>query len=98
MQVVIDERVNKVIEEYFLNLNYEVIKINKDIKLYSEISSHTDINFFKLENNIYLNNNLKNIISVIPKKYNIYSDIDIFLNCIKLNICLIDKFAIHNFK
>ena len=41
MQVIIDERIDKNIEKYFLDLGYEVLRVKKHDGIYNEISSHS---------------------------------------------------------
>lgn len=95
MQVIIDYRINDIIEKYFKSLGYDVIKVKKNSNVYNEISSHTDIFCFRLENNLFCIEDCLD--SSISKKYIVKYSNNIN-EYTKYNICLVDNFAIHNFQ
>ena len=99
MQVIIDERVDKNIEKYFLDLGYEINKVKKHDEIYNEISSHTDIFAVKIEDTVISSCNA--LSSSIADKYNwIFGDNvgRSYPDTAKYNVCIVDKNAIHNFK
>jgi hypothetical protein len=99
MQVIIDERIDKNIEKYFLDLGYDIIKIKKHDKIYDEISSHTDIFCTKIDDILICEK--ETILDGISDKYKcVYGNIieEIYPKCATYNICIIDDFAVHNFK
>lgn len=100
MQVVIDERVDKNIENYFTSLGYEIIKVKKNNNVYSEVSSHTDIFCIKIDdilvyqkNSINLNEKYKQICVDDVDNLSYFKE-----NIGQFNVCIIDNYAIHNFK
>lgn len=98
MQVIIDERVDKNIEKYFLNLGYEVIKVKKCSTVYNEISSHTDIFCSKIDNTVV--SSPKVLDGNFNEKYNFLTGDHVgnsYPDCAKYNVCNIDNYAIHNF-
>lgn len=99
MQIVIDERVNEVVEKYFIDLGYEIIKVKKNNDIYNEISSHTDIFCVKIDDTIICEKDC--LLGKINSKYNVlYGDkVDnLYPNCAIYNVCTIDNYAIHNFE
>jgi len=99
MQVIIDERVNNVIEEYFVNLGYEIIKVKKHNEIYNEISSHTDIFCYKIDDTVIFQE--KSLSGSIDNKYiSIHGDkVDnSYPDCAIYNVCTVDNYAIHNFE
>ncbi|MDD2377185.1 MAG: hypothetical protein PHO88_06985, partial [Clostridia bacterium] len=99
MQVIIDERVDKNIERYFLELGYEVNKVKKHEGIYNEISSHTDIFAVKIEDTVISSSNAFS--NNVSGKYNwIFGDNvgKVYPDTAKYNVCIVDKNAIHNFK
>jgi|GEM_PF-749364 len=98
MQVVIDERINKVIEKYFVDLGYEIVKVKKHDNIYNEISSHTDIFCSKIGDTVIFEEG--SLSSKIDNKYiSMYGDkVDnSYPNCAIYNVCTVDNYAIHNF-
>ncbi len=97
MQVIIDERVNKDIEKYFIDLGYEIIKVKKHSKIYNEISSHTDIFCVKIDDTLIYEKEA--ILDEVKYNYiygdNVESD---YPKVASYNVCIIDNFAVHNFK
>lgn len=99
MQVVIDERINKIIQEYFLSLGYEIIKVKKNKNVYNEISSHTDIFCIKIDDTVIfqkdaISGNLDNTyVSIYGDKVG-----SSYPDCAKYNVCINHNYAIHNFK
>jgi hypothetical protein len=99
MQVIIDERVNKEIEKYFKDLGYIVNKVKKHAEVYNEISSHTDIFAVKIGDTVVSSGNVFKL--NLDEKYNwIFGDnVDkTYPETAKYNVCIIDNYAIHNFK
>ncbi|MEG1363203.1 MAG: hypothetical protein RSC92_02040, partial [Clostridia bacterium] len=101
MQVIISYLTNKEIIKYFKSNNFEVIYINKQ-DVYDEISSHSDIFVIKVDNNLVISDNIYSDLSnKIDNKYNLIKVnkiVDKYPNTVKLNVCINNNIAIHNFK
>ena len=101
--LIIDERMRGIEKEKLKSLGYELIEINKNENLYSEISSHVDIFACKIkdkiivENGLYktLKSKLKNADFIINGTSNVYGG---YPDDIKYNVCIVGNKAIHNFK
>lgn len=101
--LIIDERMRGIEKEKLKSLGYELIEINKNENLYSEISSHVDIFACKIkdkiivENGLYktLKSKLKNVDFIINGTSNVYGN---YPDDIKYNVCIVGNKAIHNFK
>ena len=101
--LIIDERMRRIEKEKLKSLGYELIEINKNENLYSEISSHVDIFACKIkdkiivENGLYktLKSKLKNADFIINGTSNVYGS---YPDDIKYNVCIVGNKAIHNFK
>lgn len=101
--LIIDERMRGIEKEKLKSLGYELIEINKNENLYSEISSHVDIFACKIkdkiivENGLYktLKSKLKNADFIINGTSNVYGS---YPDDIKYNVCIVGNKAIHNFK
>ena len=101
--LIIDERMREIEKEKLKSLGYELIEINKNENLYSEISSHVDIFACKIkdkiivENGLYktLKSKLKNADFIINGTSNVYGS---YPDDIKYNVCIVGNKAIHNFK
>lgn len=102
MQILLDERVNEVILEYFKSLGFEIIKIKCNTSLYNEISSHADILACLIDNKLFVEDELyKDINKKIDNKYEVINIGKIdkeYPNDIKINVCKIGNYIIHNFK
>jgi hypothetical protein len=99
MQVIIDERVNESIQDYFLNLGYEVIKVKKQDQIYNEICSHTDIFCVKIDDTVIYEKEA--ILGKLNNKYiSLYGDNveNIYPKVAAYNVCIIGNDAVHNFK
>jgi hypothetical protein len=99
MQVIIDERVSSVIEKYFVDLGYDIIKVEKHNDIYNEISSHTDIFCSKIDDTVICE--FGSLSGSIDDKYiSLYGDkVDnSYPDCAIYNVCTVDNYAIHNFE
>lgn len=97
MQILLDYRIDKRIENYFKSLNYEIIKIEKQSNIYAEISGHPDVFACRVKDKIILSENLTNIINL--ENMMLGSKVEgKYPNTAKYNVCFIDNYAIHNFK
>lgn len=97
MQVIIDERVDKNIEKYFLDLGYEIIKVKKSEGIYSEISSHTDIFCVKINDTVI--SQVNTFDCNLNNKYRFLTGDNVgnsYPYCAKYNVCIVDNYAIHN--
>jgi hypothetical protein len=102
MQILLDERINKVISDYFKSLGFEIIKIKHNTNLYNEISSHADILACLIDDKLFIEDELyKDINKKIDNKYEVINIGEInkeYPNDIKLNVCRLGNYIIHNFK
>jgi len=102
--ILVDNKIRDIEKEKLSELGYEVILLDSNNLMYDEISSHSDIFTFKIENNLIceevlfdklksLKLDCKNNIEKIDEHFSNKYPEDIYLN-----ICLIGKKAFHNFK
>ena len=101
-KLIIDNRMRKIEKNKLKELGYELIEINSNKTLYTEISSHVDIFCTKIKNNLIVEDSQYNLIkeninrerkvikgtTKIGKKYP---------TDIKYNVCIVGNYAIHNF-
>ena len=101
-KLIIDNRMRKIEKNKLKELGYELIEINSNKTLYTEISSHVDIFCTKIKNNLIVEDSQYNLIkeninrerkvikgtTKIGKKYP---------TDIKYNVCIVGDYAIHNF-
>ena len=107
--ILVDNKVRDIELEYFNSLNYEVIKIPTNTRLYDEISSHTDIHVCKLKDKVIVSKELYNYLDYTYFKNNIYVDLrdkiivgnsyvlDKYPLDIKYNLFQFKSYVIHNF-
>ena len=101
--VIIDERMRTIEKEKLRNLGFEIIEIEKNDELYSEISSHVDISCLKINNNLIvnlyqfdiINEKLKNEINLFKGNSRLEKN---YPNDIAYNVAIVGNNAIHNFK
>ena len=98
--IIIDNRMRKIEKDYLKSLGYKLIELPKNDSVYEEISSHTDIFVFKIDNTIISEPSVydllnKKIISVIKGEKIVESKYPLD---IPYNVCIIGNYAIHNFK
>ena len=101
-KLIIDNRMRAIEKGKLKELGYRLIEINSNKKLYPEISSHTDIFCTKIKNNLIIETSQYDLI-----KNNITNEIDVikgnsivennYPQDIKYNVCILGKYAIHNF-
>ncbi|MBO4816587.1 MAG: hypothetical protein J5507_06885 [Clostridia bacterium] len=101
-KLIIDNRMRAIEKGKLKELGYRLIEINSNKKLYPEISSHTDIFCTKIKNNLIIETSQYDLI-----KNNIINEIDVikgnsivennYPQDIKYNVCILGKYAIHNF-
>ena len=101
-ELIIDNRMRAIEKNKLKELGYRLIEINSNNKLYPEISSHTDIFCTKIKNNLIIETSQYDLI-----KNNIINEIDVikgnsivgsnYPQDIKYNVCILGKYAIHNF-
>lgn len=101
-ELIIDNRMRAIEKGKLKELGYRLIEINSNKKLYPEISSHTDIFCTKIKNNLIIETSQYDLI-----KNNIINEIDVikgnsivennYPQDIKYNVCILGKYAIHNF-
>lgn len=110
--VIIDNRMREIEKEKLIELGYNILEIPTNTKIYSEISSHTDIfcckvkDEFIVEKSVYDKVFLKESKKNKEKINNLASNIIIgnklvenkYPNDILYNVCIIGNYAIHNFK
>lgn len=93
-----DFRMKTKIKEYIKSLGYEIIESGYNLNLYDEISSHVDISYTKIENEIIVSpdryEDLCRKIEVISGKTELEG---MYPNDIPYNVCIMGKKAIHNF-
>lgn len=106
----IDNKIRKIELEYFKSLNYEVILIPSNSKIYDEISSHTDIHLVKLFDKYVVSKELYEYLEMKFFDNNKYLDlkekliignsyvIDKYPLDIPYNIFTFKSYIIHNFK
>lgn len=96
MKIIIDSRMRKVEKEY-LSQYGDLIELPYQSSVYEEISSHPDIFFCKINNQIFQTPNLK-LENKLKTKQGSNSVGAQYPEDIKYNICQIGKRVIHNFK
>lgn len=104
--LVIDSRMRENEKRYLKKLGYKLFELKKQDSVYYEVSSHVDMFFSKLNQNIIVEKSLYNNLDfsdiVILRKKNIFcgnSEVNFsYPHDIIYNVCNIGKFAIHNFK
>lgn len=96
MKIIIDSRMRKVEKEY-LSQYGDLIELPYQSSVYEEISSHPDIFFCKINNQIFQTPNLK-LENKLKTKQGANPVGAQYPEDIKYNICQIGKRAIHNFK
>lgn len=101
--ILVDNKIRKVEKEKLSELGYEILLLDSSDLMYDEISSHSDIFAFKIENNLVCEESLYeklkslkidsdiNLLKMDEKLSNKYPE-DVYLN-----ICLIGKRAVHNY-
>ena len=96
-KVIIDKRMRKIEKKKIQDMGYEIIEIQTNRNIYSEISSHVDISVCKIENEIIVEptQNMNNISNKIYGKERISAE---YPYDIRYNVCIIGKKAIHNLK
>ena len=102
-KIIIDCRMRKAEKVLLNSLGYELIELEKSKDVYEEISSHPDIFGVKIKDKLVLEPNTYN--SLVHKV--LEEDILVIGNeCveatypkdIKYNVCIVGKYAIHNYK
>ncbi len=106
----VDSKIRDEELEYFKELNYTIIPIITNSKIYNEISSHTDIHICNLGNDLIVS---KEVYEYLDEEYfnnNKYLDLkdrlicgsnyvkDKYPNDIKYNVFKFKNFVFHNFK
>ena len=100
MKIIIDSRMRKIEKEY-LSQYGDLIELPYQSSVYEEISSHPDIFFCKINNQIFQEPNLKlenKLETKLKTKQGSNSVGAQYPEDIKYNICQIGKRVIHNFK
>lgn len=98
-KIIVDNRMPKVIKEYFKSLGYIVIDLPKQENIYDEISSHVDIFFTKIDDFLVFAKNVK-IDELDLNKY-IKGDSIVgksYPHDTPYNVCILGKTCICNFK
>ena len=91
--IIVDYRMRKIEKEKLKKMGYKLFEINYNNNLYYEISSHVDIHCCKIDKFIITSPNINYPNSIIGNtvlKSNYPFDI-------AYNVCIINKYAIHNF-
>ena len=96
MKIIIDSRMRKIEKEY-LSQYGDLIELPYQSSVYDEISSHPDIFFCKINNQIFQAPNLK-LENKLETKQGANPVGAQYPEDIKYNICQISKRVIHNFK
>ncbi len=102
-ELIIDNRMRIEEKNILKELGYKLIEIETNKDVYPEISSHTDIFCTKINNNLIveptqynlIKNNVKKSINIIKGSSKIEGK---YPNDISYNVCILGKYAIHNFK
>ena len=96
-KVIIDNRMRQIEKQKLQNMGFEIIEVQTNPNVYTEISSHVDISACKIENEIIVEptQNMNNISNKIYGKEKISAE---YPYDIKYNVCIIGKKAIHNLK
>lgn len=96
-KVIIDNRMRQIEKQKLQNMGFEIIEVQTNSNVYTEISSHVDISVCKIENEIIVEptQNMNNISNKIYGKEKISAK---YPYDIKYNVCIIGKKAIHNLK
>ena len=95
--VIIDKRIRDKEKEYLNKIGYNTLEINYHPEVYEEISSHVDIFVCKMNNNIFIAPNIKEIElqnAIIGKS----KVLEKYPLDIKYNVASIGEYVIHNFK
>ncbi len=102
--ILIDCRMRNIEKNMLKYLGYKLISINKSQNVYPEISSHVDIFTTKIGDNLIVEKSkYEDLLFLIKNsEYNIISGKEkVGINYpedIKYNVCIVGKYAIHNFK
>lgn len=96
-KVIIDNRMRQIEKQKLQNMGFEIIEVQTNSNVYTEISSHVDISVCKIENEIIVEptQNMNNISNKIYGKERISAE---YPYDIRYNVCIIGKKAIHNLK
>ena len=102
-ELIIDNRMRIEEKDKLKELGYKLIEIETSKDVYPEISSHTDIFCTKIKENLIVEPTRFNLIkSKVEKEINIIkgsSKVESkYPNDIKYNVCVLGKYAIHNFQ
>ncbi|MEG1343996.1 MAG: hypothetical protein RSD14_00570 [Clostridia bacterium] len=104
--LVIDSRMRKCEKDFLEKLRYTLICVPKSDNVYEEISSHVDIFMVKVLDDFILEKSFYSYFSKyhnsVSNKFNIVCGDECVLSKYPLdilyNVCIIGKYAIHNFK
>ena len=96
-KVIIDNRMRQIEKQKLQNMGFEIIEVQTNPNVYTEISSHVDISVCKIENGIIIEptQNMNNISNKIYGKERISAE---YPYDIKYNVCTIGKKAFHKFE
>lgn len=102
--LIIDNRMRMIEKKFFEKLHYKLIEVQSSSNVYSEISSHVDIFFCKINDLIFVEKS--NFELILEKNSDLISYIssgESEIGCsypedVKYNICQIGSNVIHNFK
>ena len=86
-KVIIDNRMRQIEKQKLQNMGFEIIEVQTNPNVYTEISSHVDISVCKIENEIIVEptQNMNNISNKIYGKERISAE---YPHDIKYNVCL----------
>ena len=101
--IIIDNRMRKAEKDYLIKLGYDLVELKNSKDVYEEISAHPDIFCTKIANNLVVEpNSYEYVKKSITFDNSIYRGESIlknkYPNDIRYNVCIVGKYAIHNFK
>ncbi len=102
--ILIDGRMRNKEKNMLKYLGYKLVEIKKSINVYPEISSHVDIFALKIGDTLVCEKNAYSDLAFMLKnsEYNIVSGKEEieqnYPEDIKYNVCIVGRYAIHNFK
>lgn len=96
-KVIIDNRMRQIEKQKLQNMGFEIIEVQTNPNVYTEISSHVDIFVCRVKDEIIVEptQNFKDISNFVFGEEKVLMQ---YPQDIKYNVCIIGNFAIHNLK
>lgn len=96
-KVIIDNRMRQIEKQKLQNMGFEIIEVQTNPNVYTEISSHVDISVCRVKDEIIVEptQNFKDISNLVFGEEKVLMQ---YPQDIKYNVCIIGNLAIHNLK